>query len=204
MATRPNPRTERAQATRRRIIEAAFQLFSERGYGVPLSAIASRAGVAVQTVRFVFHDKPSLLRAVLTERVVGAAGGVAPDQQPWMEAVRAEPDVHRALRSFAEGSLGIFERVGPLVGLFQSGQEEVAPLWAHSEQLRRDGFAKVLDLLISKRTLRPGLSREYGLDLFFELISPGLYFTFVHSRGWSRDEWLDVTVPMVGGSLFGE
>jgi hypothetical protein len=57
---------------------------------------------------------------------------------------------------------------------------------------------------MTSRALRPGLSREHALDLLFELIRPGLYFAFVHRDGWSRNEWLDRTVPMVGASLFGE
>ncbi|MDQ5840364.1 MAG: TetR/AcrR family transcriptional regulator, partial [Chloroflexota bacterium] len=47
----PTTRAERARLTRRRIIDAAAELFLERGYGATmLDQVAGRAGVAVQTV----------------------------------------------------------------------------------------------------------------------------------------------------------
>jgi AcrR family transcriptional regulator len=53
------PRKERAARTRRAIIAAATQEFRSSGYhGATMSAIAMGAGVAVQTVYFVFTPSP--------------------------------------------------------------------------------------------------------------------------------------------------
>ena len=52
----------RARATRSRITKAASRLFGERGYsGTTMADIAAAAGVAVQTVYFVFHTKTEVL-----------------------------------------------------------------------------------------------------------------------------------------------
>jgi AcrR family transcriptional regulator len=60
--TKPPTRRDRADATRLRIVKAAYELFCERGYaGTMLSDVAAAAGVAVQTVRFNFHTKGELL-----------------------------------------------------------------------------------------------------------------------------------------------
>ena len=50
MSETVKPRAARTRATRRRIVDAAAELFIERGYGVTtLEQIAARAGVAVQS-----------------------------------------------------------------------------------------------------------------------------------------------------------
>src|SRR6266540_1221836 len=56
------PRRPKAQATRRRILDAARGLFVERGYvATTIEAIAAEAGVAVPTVYLAFGTKRGLL-----------------------------------------------------------------------------------------------------------------------------------------------
>ena len=57
----PGARRTRADATRRRMVDAAAKLFAQRGYAATtMAAIAQQAGVAVQTVYFTFHSKTEL------------------------------------------------------------------------------------------------------------------------------------------------
>ncbi len=73
MSDAVKPRAARTRATRRRIVDAATELFVAEGYGATtLEQIAARAGVAVQTVYFHFGNK----RTVLKEAVDVAAVGV--------------------------------------------------------------------------------------------------------------------------------
>jgi AcrR family transcriptional regulator len=63
-----NARERSRVETRRRLIEAGIELFSERGVAsAPAADIAERAGVAVGTLYLHFHDKLGLLRAILQE-----------------------------------------------------------------------------------------------------------------------------------------
>ena len=56
-------RQERAATTRRRMLDAAYDLFCEQGFrATTMDAIAQRAGVAVQTLYFTFHTKDALLQ----------------------------------------------------------------------------------------------------------------------------------------------
>jgi AcrR family transcriptional regulator len=56
-----------------RVVEAAFALFSERGYaGATMAQIAEAAGVAVQTLYFAFHTKAALLSRANDFAVMGA------------------------------------------------------------------------------------------------------------------------------------
>jgi len=77
------PRNQRAARTRRAIIAAATEEFRSSGYhGATMSAIAERAGVAVQTVYFVFHTKPALLTAAIDTAVMGEVDP-APRSRPY-------------------------------------------------------------------------------------------------------------------------
>ena len=81
-------RKEKAAATRRRIIAAAAEEFVHSGYhGTAMTAIANRAGYAVQTVYFVFHTKAELFAAALDTAVLGPEGKPPLDQDWARDAV---------------------------------------------------------------------------------------------------------------------
>jgi len=63
---------ERAERTRIRVIRAAHTAFVQRGYtGTRMTDVATAAGVAVQTVYFIFHTKPELLAACYDHAFLG-------------------------------------------------------------------------------------------------------------------------------------
>ncbi len=91
-------RAERAADTRRRIAAAALELFAENGFGdTTVAAIATRAGVAPQTVYATFGSKGAIVRALL-DRLEEAAGAAQ-----WRERIAAQQDPGR-LAAFAQWS----------------------------------------------------------------------------------------------------
>src|SRR5690349_6739434 len=65
-------REEAARATRRAVVDAARELFIERGYGAtPLTAIAEHAGLSVQTIYAQFGTKAGLLKVVADQTLAG-------------------------------------------------------------------------------------------------------------------------------------
>jgi AcrR family transcriptional regulator len=194
---------ERARATRRRVVEAAYRLFAERGYSVPLTAVAAQAGVAVQTVYFTFHTKVDLMREVLTFAVLGDDLPLAPHQRPWFEKLKDEPDPTKALRHMVDGTADIFERVAPLVGLFQTADPELAEIWAVAEKLRLEGYrSPVMETLVKKGRLKAGLDLDSATDILFVLLSPEMYREVVGKRSWPHDRWRNWTADLVSGALF--
>jgi AcrR family transcriptional regulator len=187
MALETDPRKERAQATRRRMVEAAYKLFSEQGWGVPLTAIAAEAGVAVQTIYFTFHTKVELLQAALQLAVLGDELPLAPHQRPWFHAMVDEADARKAIAMVVENTLPIFGRVAPLSGIFRSGEPEVAAMWAHSEKLRVDGYRILMEAVARKGPLKVGL--DEAVETLFVLMSPDLYWKAVSDRGWPPERW---------------
>jgi AcrR family transcriptional regulator len=69
MATTEKPLRKDAERNRARILDAAAELFRERGLGVTLNDIAHHADVGVGTVYRRFPDKEQLIDALFEQRV---------------------------------------------------------------------------------------------------------------------------------------
>lgn len=75
-----------AERNRRRILEAAADVFAERGLDVSLDDIAAAAGVGVGTVYRRFPDKDALIDALFEDKigeVVSAAREALEIEDPW-------------------------------------------------------------------------------------------------------------------------
>jgi AcrR family transcriptional regulator len=198
-----NSRKEKALATRRRMIQAAYKLFCERGYSVPLTDIATEAGVAVQTLYFTFHTKLALLSEAMGLAVTGDVLSVPPHHQPWFAKVQKETDPRKALQYLVDGTMPIFERTGPLVGIFQSGDPELREQWQHHQKLRLDGYREIMEVIARKDDMRRGLTIDEATDILFALFSPELFQVMVNERGWTVDRWRKWIGATLGDALFG-
>jgi AcrR family transcriptional regulator len=82
--TRPLRRD--AERNRQRILEAASELFAERGLDVTLDHVAARAGVGVGTVYRRFASKEALIDALFEARIAAIAADAREaldDPDPW-------------------------------------------------------------------------------------------------------------------------
>jgi len=206
MVSEAGSRRARARATRERIVESAFRLMSEQGYSATtLTAVAKDAGVAVQTIYFLFHSKPELLRDAFAYAVQGDHTPVSPGERTWFEKMRAEPNLPKALRILIGAMVEIFRRASPLRSAFQAlaDDPETAAFHARGEQERHEGYGRILDALSAKARLRPGLDRASATDLLFVLLSPEVYRELVVGRGWPESKYADYMASLLGDSLFG-
>jgi AcrR family transcriptional regulator len=58
-----------AVKNRQRILEAAEEVFAAEGVGVPIDAVAERAGLGVGTLYRHFPNKEALFEAIVTDRI---------------------------------------------------------------------------------------------------------------------------------------
>jgi len=79
-----------------------------------MTAVAERAGVAVQTVYFVFHTKAALLQACYELAVLGEEDPRPLHMQPWRSEMQAATSGTEALRTFANGYASIAPRAAVL------------------------------------------------------------------------------------------
>jgi AcrR family transcriptional regulator len=200
------PGRQRARATRLRITKAAAELFRHRGYTrTTMADIAAAAGVAVQTVYFVFHTKTEVLDSAYSLAVMGEDDPAVPQDQAWYRQAVAEPDVTIAVRLVVEGVSEILRRVAPLdyaVRTAAAADPEAAAFLARNEGMRMDGYREMVDFLVRKCPLPEDLTEERATDLLLFLASPGAYRALVIERGWTHAEWIAWTSGALVQQLF--
>jgi AcrR family transcriptional regulator len=188
-------RRARAIGTRNRIIDAATELFIERGYvGTTVPAIAERAGVAVETVYRSAVGKAGLLAAGVQAALAGGheRAATAVDERDGIRRVIEEPDPHRKLEAYAATQPGVWSRVGPLLNVLDTAapsDPELAALRSLHSQQRLDGMRRFADHLDSGGWLRAGLTAERAADVLWTLCAQTTYEALVVARGWSAAEY---------------
>lgn len=200
-------RRDRTEATKRRIIEAAYGLFSARGYsGTTIADVAREAGVAVQTVYFTFHTKPALLREAYSYAVMGDQEPRIPQDQPWYRRMIVATDAVSGLRELVSGVGEIARRVAPLATAARDSARsdpEVHEVVAFQERWRAEGFAEMLAILVAKSALRPGLDPKRANDLLLLFAGEDVYSALVGTAGWGHEAWVDWTVAALAHHVFG-
>ena len=203
----PMTRAERARRTRRRIINAATELFVDRGYGATmLDQVAERAGVAVQTVYFHFGNKSTLLKLALDVAAVGDDEPAPLLERPWMDRVRAEPDPLRVIELWVANSRSIMERVAPILAVVRGSvgaDPDLAAQWQANEQQRRTAHHALAQILADRGLLRTDLTRQDAADLTFLIASVESYFLATATLGWSPEHWESTTVSILISTLLG-
>lgn len=191
---RPSKRAEKAQETRRRIIQAATELFVEDGYGATnLQEIADRAGVAVQTIYFVFGNKRALLKELVDVTIAGDTEPVATMDRPWFTGAVAAATAEEMLIAYVPGSSAVLARVSPIMRVLEAAvasDPEVAALWPQDEDMRYVVQHTAAEAFVTKPGARKGLTADEAADVLYGLLSPELYLLFVRDRGWSHDRWV--------------
>jgi AcrR family transcriptional regulator len=196
-------RRAKARATRAAIIEAAGDLFVERGYlGTSVQAIADAAGISRATVFNSVGGKLSLLRAAFDVATVGDDEPVPLPQRPEALAVRAEPDPRKAVAAYAAMVTGVSSRVARIYEAFRSAagvDPRVRVQWRQIQQERFGGAKGFVGILSAKGPLRDGLTPQDAADLVWVLIDASLYHRLVIERSWTTDRfqaWLAATMQV--------
>ena len=198
-------RRERSRATHWRIVEAAHRLFTTQGYAATtMTQVAEAAGVAVQTVYFVFHTKAALLARTIDFAVMGRESPRPPEEQPWYRAMSEAPGIAEALHHLVTGVGEIMPRVIPLnLAARATDDPEIASVMTESEAWRADGYRAILDILCAKAPLREGLDPERATQLLLLYVGEDVYHFLVGTYGWPHEDWVDWTVATLVREVFG-
>lgn len=201
------PKRARAHATQQRIVKAAFALFCERGYsGTTMAHIGEAAGVAVQTVYFIFHTKAAVLSRAYDFAVSGEGEPRIPTEQPWYRAMAEADDVVEALGLLVAGVGEITRRLTPLYVVASgsaASDPEVAEVVDRHERWRVQGYREMIEVLRAKAPLRTGLTPERATDLLLLYAGMDVYHALVEVAGWSHEELLAWTQATLAHQLFG-
>ncbi|MFR9775757.1 TetR/AcrR family transcriptional regulator [Micromonospora sp. MS34] len=174
------------------MLAAARELFTARGYtATTMQAIATRAGVAVQTVYFTFETKRSILKELLDIEVAGDTAPIATLDRPWVVQALAAPPADM-LRRLVAATGEIHTRVAPVLEVVRSAaatDPDIAELWRTNLAQRHTVLAVFTGALAAKDGLRPELNAIRAADIALATLAPETYLLLTRDRGWTREEW---------------
>jgi AcrR family transcriptional regulator len=188
-------RQEQAARTRRSIVEAASELFVSVGYArTSIKDIATRAGVAPDTVYATFGNKVRVLTAVLDTRLApGVEASIMDTAEP--QAVRDEHDQRRQIHLFARDMAEISARIRPVFEVLRTAsavEPEVAQVFAEMERHRLAHMRQVARWLARRGRLKTSTDRAG--EIIWALASPDVARMLCDVQGWSKAQhatWLE-------------
>jgi AcrR family transcriptional regulator len=200
MTHMPGPVKRRYDATRRRqaadrtraaILDAARTLFTERGYAAtPMTAIADRAGVAVDTVYASAGRKPELARLLIETAISGTDQAIPAGQRDYVHAIQAAPDADTKIAIYAAAVAAIAPRLAPVLAIIQQAardEPELAALWIQIAERRAANMRLFVADLAAAAPLR--LDLDEAADIVWATNATELYQLLVSQRGWSPQRY---------------
>jgi len=183
-------RDEQAARTRVRIVQAADELFRERGYaGTTMKGIAERAGVARDTVHAVFGNKAQLIPAIIDLRLVPDESVLNVADTPAGQAVRNEPDPTRQVELFADFITKLNIVLRPVFDLMRSAapsEPAVAETLATLEKNRMTNMQLYARWFAARGPLR--MSTRKAGETIFAIVSPDVGRLLCDQLGWTQKQ----------------
>ncbi|MEO8899250.1 MAG: TetR/AcrR family transcriptional regulator [Candidatus Dormibacter sp.] len=190
-------RREGSAQTRRRVLNAARDLFLAHGYrSTTIAGIAARASVNADTVYELVGRKPMLLRELIEEAISGTDQAVAAEQRQYVQEIRAETDPALKLTIYARAVRRIQERMAPLFMALRdaaSTEPEAHQVWREISERRAANMRLLIKDIREAGGLRPDLSVEAAADTIWVMNSSDVYVLLTVERGWSPrrfERWL--------------
>src|SRR5438270_2544107 len=189
-------RTEQAQMTRGRILDAARRLLTRGTYSsVTMEDIATEAGVAYQTVYAIFGTKLKLAQGLIEIGFPHVA-----DALKLFDEVDQSADPEVGLRTAARVSRLIYELCADLLRFMrESGDPGLLARYRDREEERLVGMVRygLAERLERSGRLRAGISSAEAVAVIWALNGPDQYTQMVFERGWTPsryEEWLGDTL----------
>ena len=186
-------RQEQAQRNRRAVLQAARELFLERGFtAATMSAIASAAGVSVPTVYKAFGNKARLAKAVFDVAMAGDDEPLPMLQRAALGRVRAERDPQERLRLYGEFLAEVAPRHVPVQLVIReaaNSDPEAQVVWAELQAERLNGMTLFAEALYDEHSLRSGVTVSEARDVLWTYNSAELFQLLVLDRGWSPQRY---------------
>jgi AcrR family transcriptional regulator len=181
--------------TRNRLLEAAADEFTRRGYaGATVAQLAATAGVSVQTLYLAWGNKRGLLRGYMEHALTGGPG--SPEDAA--ERFAGLPPRKR-LSELAALVTEIAERAATGWRLYRDAaavDPEIAADWSELQMLRHRLFTRILGD-IPATSLADDLTVERAVDTAWTIASPESHDLLVHRLGYTHAEfrdWLERTL----------
>src|SRR5262245_53601934 len=168
-AYRLQRRAETANATRDRIVEAALQLYRERGVtATSLQAVADKADVSRGTILHHFGNSDRLIEAAARQILVSL-------ELPDIGVLDGLDDDEARVRAFVSAMVRFFERSMPWWQVFQDEmerpglREQEAKYWAALAELQDAAIGQLADDRVANATVSAIIHPATLGDLMWQL-----------------------------------
>ena len=184
-------RRQAASRTRTAILDAARELFTERGYAAtPMTAIADRAGVALDTVYASAGRKPELARLLIETAISGTDQAVPAEQRDYVQAIQAAPDARTKIAIYAAAITAMAPRLALVLSIIQQASADepaLAALWHEIAERRAANMRRFVADLAAAAPLR--LDPDQAADIVWATNAPEMYQLLVGQRGFSPQRY---------------
>jgi AcrR family transcriptional regulator len=201
VATRAG-RREQAARTRVRILDAAYRLLLAGGYeATTIQMVADAAGVAVQTVYFVFGTKARLLAEVENRVVLGDAPSEQWRERPWAVQAQQETDPRKLVAMFVEVDADIKSRISPFVSALGPAFPSDPTSVAARDRGRDEFFGFFVGRLDAIGALRGGMTTARAVDIIRVVNTTEAYADLTTRRGWTVADWKEWLTDLLSEQL---
>src|SRR4030095_7339173 len=187
-------RQAQADETRRHILEAARKLFTERGYaGATAEAIATEAGVALQTVYAIFKNKRKILVSLMNvSSPTGDEDHVPVPERAGPQAVARGSDQRRQLQMFAEIVAYNLDQVAVISRIMIDAaktEPEIDRILQKLNKQRLEHMTLAVQQVAANGPFRENMDEAYATDTVWTLTSPEVFLLLTQERGWSKEKY---------------
>jgi AcrR family transcriptional regulator len=187
--------------TRRRILQAAWELLEQQGAGVKLVDVADKAGVSRQAVYLHFGDRSGLLVALvdfidvslgavrLRAHIHGGATGVE-SLQRWIQTM-----------SWYTAKI---DRVTQVLESSQYQDEALAAAWRNRMGRRQMHIRSIVERIAAEGRLVKGWSVDTAVELLYVITMPGPWRELTRELGWTAEQYTQNLTQLVRSALLTE
>ena len=181
-------RAEQAARTRARVLEAAAELFLERGYArTTVQDLADRAGVARDTVHAIFGNKARVLTALIDARLVPGGGVANVTDTPGAQAIKAEVDPSTQLELFGTWIAGVSTQLRPVFEILRTAsavEPEMAAVFAEMDRFRLKNMHTYIGWFAARGPLR--VTKKRAAEILWAIASPDVARMLCDELGWTE------------------
>lgn len=180
-------RDAQAVQTRKRILDAAKELFQTEGFDrVTIGKLAKAAAVSMPTIYALFKSKRGILQCLIDE-------ALPPNQfSALAEEAKQEKSPKIYLSISAKMARQIYDAERELMDILRSASvvaPELRELEQEREKRRYERQGEGVKMLLKEKALAKGLSLATARDILWSLTGRDMYRMLVVERGWTPEEY---------------
>ena len=173
--------------TRRRILDATWELVTERGATLRLADVAARASVSRQALYLHFGDRSGLLLALVRhmDETLDLADALA--------AVHVAPDGPSLLEAAMRLNCTFWTQVLPVAQVLEAAQHDDAALgaaWRERMRFRHATFRAMIGTLTDRDELAVGWTVDDASATLYAVAHFDTWRELVVELGWSEDHYV--------------